>query len=146
MDLYCEYTQRHTGKVGLKPWHGTIEWGIRICFYDILNHTVFFIRHQKSSIWGVFSIFKKKCFSLNKSIIRNSRPELFCKKGVLKNVAKFTGTPVLESFLLEKKLRHRCFPVNCAKFLRISIFIKHLRWLILYNITLLNFPTPMLTL
>ena len=32
---------------------------------------------------------------------------------------------------LEKRLRHRCFPVNCAKFLRIYFFIEHLRWLLL---------------
>ena len=37
---------------------------------------------------------------------RSSRPEVFCKKGVLKNFAKFTG----------KHLRHRCFPVNLQNF------------------------------
>ena len=47
-------------------------------------------------------------FSLNESMIRGSRPELFCKKDVLKNFPKFTGTPVLKSFLLKKRLWHRC--------------------------------------
>ena len=55
--------------------------------------------------------------------------------GAVKNFAKFTGAPLLEPFLLKKKLWHRCFPVNFAKFLRISIFIEHLQWLILYNFT-----------
>ena len=31
----------------------------------------------------------------------------------------------------KKRLRHRCFPVNIAKFLRAAFFIKHLRWLLL---------------
>ena len=35
----------------------------------------------------------------------SSRPELFCKKGVLRNFAK-------------KRLWHRCFPVNFTKFLK----------------------------
>ena len=33
--------------------------------------------------------------------------------------------------LLKKKLWHRCFPVNFAKFLRKSFFTEHLRWLLL---------------
>ena len=33
---------------------------------------------------------------------------------------------------IKKKLQHRCFPVNIAKFLRTTFFIEHLRWLLLY--------------
>ena len=51
------------------------------------------------------------------------------KKGVLGNFAKFTGKYLCQSFffnkvaglpttLLKKRLWHRCFPVNFAKFLR----------------------------
>ena len=52
-------------------------------------------------------------------------------------------TPVLE-FLFDKvaglkaynfnkkRLLHRCFPVNIAKFLRTALFIEHLWWLLLY--------------
>ena len=47
----------------------------------------------------------------------SSRPVLFCKKGVLRNFAKFTG---------KKRLWHRCFPVNFAKFLRTLFFTEHL--------------------
>ena len=53
---------------------------------------------------------------------------MFCKNSVLKNFVK-TGRkkPVLEIFfrpatLLKKRLRHKCFPVNFAKFLR-TLFI-----------------------
>ena len=50
-------------------------------------------------------------------------------------------TPVLESLFnkvaglltynLLKKLQHRRFPVNIAKFLRTAVFKEHLRWLLL---------------
>ena len=33
--------------------------------------------------------------------------------------------------LLKKRLWHRCFPVNFAKFLRTPFFIEHLWWLLL---------------
>ena len=56
--------------------------------------------------------------------------ELFCKKAVLKNFANFTGKHLCESLfvnkvvglrpatLLKKRLWHRRFPVNFAKFLQ----------------------------
>ena len=61
---------------------------------------------------------------------RSSLPEVFCRKGVLKNFAKFTEKHQCQSLffnkvaglrpatLLEKRLWHWCFPVNFAKFLR----------------------------
>ena len=60
----------------------------------------------------------------------SSRPEVFCKKGVLKNFTKFTEKHLCQSLflnkdaalrpvtLLKKRLWHRYFPVNFAKFLR----------------------------
>ena len=39
---------------------------------------------------------------MNWSIIRSSRPEVFCKKGVLKNFAKFTGKHLCQSLLFNK--------------------------------------------
>ena len=62
--------------------------------------------------------------------LSSSRPEVFCKKCVLRNFAKFTGKHLCQSLffnkvaglrsatLLKKRLWHRCFPVNFAKFLR----------------------------
>ena len=42
--------------------------------------------------------------------------------------------------LLKKKLWHRCFPVNFAKFLRTPFLTEYLRWLLLYvHITLFPF-------
>ena len=56
--------------------------------------------------------------------------EVFCKKGVVKNFEKFTEKHMYQSNFLNKvaglrpesyfknRLRHRCFPMNFAKFLR----------------------------
>ena len=74
---------------------------------------------------------------------RSSRPEVFRRKGVLRNFAKFTGKHLCQSLffnkvaglrpatLLKKRLWHRCFPVNFDKFLRTPFFIEHLWWLLL---------------
>ena len=35
---------------------------------------------------------------------------------------------------IKKRLWHRCFPVNFAKFPRTPFFTEHLRWLLLYEI------------
>ena len=62
---------------------------------------------------------------------RSSRPEGFCKKGILRNFPKFSGKHLCQGLffnkvaglrpgtLLKKRLWHRCFAVNFAKFLRI---------------------------
>ena len=84
----------------------------------------------------------KKCFE--KTLFRSSRPEVFCKKVVLRNFAKFTGKHLCQSLffikveglgpatLLKKRLWYRCFFVNFAKFLRTTFLIEHLRWLLLF--------------
>ena len=61
------------------------------------------------------------------------KPEVLCKKGVLRNFARFTGHlcqrhcfnktgDIRPATLLKKSLWHMCFPVNFAKFLRTSFF------------------------
>ena len=83
-------------------------------------------------------------FHLNsKGSERSSRPEVFCKKGVFRNFAKFTGKHLYQSLffnkvvglrpatLLKKRLWHGCFPVNFAKFLRTPFLKEHLWWLLL---------------
>ena len=61
---------------------------------------------------------------------RSSRPEVFCKKAVIRNSTKFTGNHLRQSLffnkvaglrpaaLLKKRLWNRCFSVNFARFLR----------------------------
>ena len=64
------------------------------------------------------------------SVTRSSRPEVFCKKGVLRNLTKFTEKHLCQSLLYNKvagmRLWHRCFLVNFVKFLRSSFFTEHL--------------------
>ena len=48
---------------------------------------------------------------------RSSHRRCSVKKGVLKNFAIFTGKH------LRKRLQHRCFPVNIAKYLRTPILM-----------------------
>ena len=66
------------------------------------------------------------------SLVRSSHPDVFCKKGVLRNFAKSTGKHLCQSLfftkvaglrpkacnLIKKRLWHKYFHVNFAKFLR----------------------------
>ena len=66
--------------------------------------------------------FRKKVFydftNFQKQSVQK-QPEMFYKKSVLKNFTKFTRKYQCQSFFfIKKKLWHRCFPVNFAKFLR----------------------------
>ena len=58
---------------------------------------------------------------------RSGCTEVFCKKAILRNFAKFTGKHMCQIIFfnkvaglsfLKKRLWHRCFSVNFAKFLR----------------------------
>ena len=63
-------------------------------------------------------------------LCRSSRPEVFCKNGILKKFTKCTEKHLCESLflnkvaglrsvtLLKKRLWHRYFPVNLAKFFK----------------------------
>ena len=75
---------------------------------------------------------------------RSSRPEVLCRKGVLRNFAKLTGKHLCQGLffnkvaglraatLLKRRLWHRYFPVNFVRFLRTpSYFIEHFWWLLL---------------
>ena len=90
-----------------------------------------------------------RCYFKKPSFFRGSRPGVFCKKGLLRNFAKFTGKYMCQSLffvikketladvlrpatLLKKRLWYRCFPVNFAKFLRTPFLKEHLRWLLLF--------------
>ena len=83
-------------------------------------------------------------YSSSRYTVRSSHPEVFCKKCILKNFPKLTGKHLCQSLffnkvaglrpkaLLKKRLWHRCFLVNFAKFLRTSFLIEHLHWLLVY--------------
>ena len=73
----------------------------------------------------------------------SSRPEVFCKKGVLKHFSKFFGKrPCLNLFFknvaglkpatsFKKRLSHRYSPKNFAKFYKKTLLIDYIRWLLL---------------
>ena len=80
-------------------------------------------------LWSETTDYHHCCF-------RSSRPEVFCKKGVLRNFAKFTGKHLCHSLffnkntLLKKRLWHGCFPVNLCEIIRTRFFTEHM-WLLL---------------
>ena len=79
-------------------------------------------------------------------------PEVFYKKGVLKNFTKLTWKHLCQSFflnkvgglrvatLLKKRLWHNCSPANFAKFLRTPFLQNTSGWLLL-NSLVLSFKT-----
>ena len=87
-----------------------------------------------------FQVGKYLCNINNKK--RSSRTKVFCKKGVLRNFAKFTGKHLCQSLsfykvaalmpatLLKKRFWHRCFLVHFAKFLRTLFLTEHLKCLL----------------
>ena len=92
----------------------------------------------------LLDLFKNPFFTFFLLFDRSSRPEVFFRKGVLRNFAKFTGKRLCQSLffnkvaglrsatVFKKRLWHMCFPVNFAKFLRTLFFIEHLWWLLLF--------------
>ena len=72
---------------------------------------------------------------------RSSHQRCFSRKYFLRNFAKFTEKHLRQSLffskvaglrpatLLKKRLWHRCFPINFAKFPRTPFLTEHLRWL-----------------
>ena len=82
----------------------------------------------------------------NQIMNRSSRPGVFCKKGALRNFAKFTGKHLCQSLNFNKvagwglqlykqpgtflKKRLWCFPVNFTEFLKTPFLSEHIRWLL----------------
>ena len=76
---------------------------------------------------------------------------MFYKKGVLRHFGKFTGKHLCQSLffkkgaglrpatLFKKRLWHRFFPVNFAKFLKTSFLTEHIRRLLLLGVALIQY-------
>ena len=87
---------------------------------DCIRHSK---REKKAALISMFL-----SFTITFPFIQKQRPELFCTKICSKKFGKIhRKTPVPESLflikfaastLLKKRLQHRCFSVNLAKFLR----------------------------
>ena len=78
--------------------------------------------HRRCSIEKVFL-----------EILQNSR------KNTSVRASFFNKLQVEPSSLLKKRLWHRCFPVNLAKFLRTPLLTEHLRWLLLLILNIEKF-------
>ena len=72
--------------------------------------------------------------------VRSSRPDLFCKKDVIKHFVNFTGKHLCQSLffnnvsfltLFKIRLWHRRFLLHFAKFLRTPFHTEQLWWLLL---------------
>ena len=93
------------------------------------------LNNFKLNLWTIFQVenyikfqyyFIKNSISFRRRTLRSSRLEVFCKKGLLKNFANFTGKHLCQSLffnenaglspatLLKKRLWHKCFLVNFA--------------------------------
>ena len=70
--------------------------------------------------------------NLARATHRSSHRRCSRKRVVFRNFAKFTGKHLMSATLLKKRLWHRCFPVNFAKFLRIP-FLQKTYWRLLLN-------------
>ena len=103
-----------------------------------LNNPLF---HSSHWHWPCFFIVNFEQISdiilvFPKLTFRSSRLEVFCKKDVLRNFAKFKGKHLCQSpffnkvaglkppTLLKKRPWHRCFPVNLAKFAKNTCFYR----------------------
>ena len=75
--------------------------------------------------------------TVNNNLIINSKslqPLLLGAVTILRHVARYetpTSAGLRPATLLKKRLWHRCFPMDFAKFLRTPFFKEHLLWLLL---------------
>ena len=70
--------------------------------------------------------------NLARATYRNSQRRCSTKSVVLRNFTKFTGKHLMPAILFKKRVRHRCFSVNFAKFLR-TPFLQKTYWRLLLN-------------
>ena len=92
--------------------------------------------------------FQKCRSSRSQMFFRSSRPEMFCKKAVLRDFPKFTRKHLCQSLfirsatLFKKRPCSLVFPVNFAKFGRTPFLTEHLWWLLLVLQNRCFYKTP----
>ena len=97
-------------------------------FQNLWRHTLVKKQLQVHEIKSIFHHFKR-------AFIKVNAEEAFSKKGVLRNFTKFTGKHLRQSLSSKKRLWHRCFPVNFAKFIR-TCFSLNTSWRLLLQINI----------
>ena len=120
-------TKTHTTVILLGMFQKFLE---QLFLTQKYSHKILCRKQILPGIWMISS--KWRCTF---TILRNSHLEMFCKKGVLKNVAKFTGSHLCRSLYLLKFQTCNCIKketptqsclVNFAKFLRTPFSTEYL--------------------
>ena len=123
---FCEISTEHRQTIASEFINNYLQISE---FFLISVHSIF--TSEKVNSIAYFTL----CHFAVSMQCRSSRTEVFCKKCALRNVAKFTGKHLCQSLfratLLRRRLWHRCFSVNFAKFLRTLFLTEHLRWMLL---------------
>ena len=73
-----------------------------LIWFNILIQTYLTIVTKRNNCCNRIVLFIKKKLFLKKSTSRNSHPEVFYKKGVLRNFEKFTGKHLCQSLFFDK--------------------------------------------
>ena len=130
-------------KVHFKIYH-TTTWKANNCNTHIAQHLTtqtkdnWIIKLGQSMEYNVRNTFLQKSY-IKWARETSLRPLFICRKKLYIRWKHVLCTLVLIYFdssrlglTKKKRLWHRCFPVNFAKFLKISFFTEHLCWLLLF--------------
>ena len=122
----------------MQAWHLFWRTSAKDCFCT--GHT------HHSQLLIHFNLHSAPSSSSSLLLLRSSRPEVFYKKVVLRNFAKFTRKHLRQRvffnkvaglrLFIKKGLWHRCFLVNFAKFLRTPFVTEHMWWLLLNTVNI----------
>ena len=65
---------------------------------------------------------------------RSSRLDVFCRIGVLRNFAKFTGKHLCQSLFFNEETQTKVFSCEFCEIPKNAFFIKHVQWLVLSEV------------
>ena len=92
-------------------------------------------------VWNIYFTFslsvvdwtfcKSNCILLLCQVhVRSSRQEVFCKKSVLRNFAKFTGKHLCHSLFFKKEVLAEVLSCEFSEISKNTFSYRHLRWLL----------------
>ena len=115
---------------------------LRLQYYK--NNTSWYMHSWKfpKSFLDSFSLSTFEGLTLDDNMDRSSHQEVFCKKSILKNFAKFkfTGKHLCRGLFFSKVAslkmghQHGVFTLNLARCLRTPFSLEHLQWLLLHGV------------
>ena len=107
---------------------------------DILREILIIFSINYKKFEGFASVFFCSCnftsldFFISNRFIKKAVAQTSSVKKVFLEISQNSKETTLQAApatLLKKRLWHRCFPVNIAKYLRTPFFTEHLWWLLL---------------